>query len=294
MIWWLPRFLWRTRPAQAAPGTWLLRVQRPRLTRITTLVASLWLAALATGIATAASSGVPEPEHVVVVVLENHSFDEILGTGQAPFLDFLATHGATFTRSIAVAHPSQPNYFALFSGSTQGVGDNGTYSLAAPTLAGSLQAAGKSFVGYAERDSPRKHNPWESFAGSEDVEQDMSAFPSDFARLPTVSFVVPNLNNNMHDGSIAEGDAWLRQHLGPYADWCPGHNSLLIVTFDEPSHEGTRIPTVFFGGAVKPGLYGEQISHYSVLRTIEAMYGLPLLGESARVSPIVDVWVVHK
>jgi len=258
------------------------------------VAATLSLPVLVAGMATAASSRVPEPEHIVVVVLENHSFSEILGTGEAPFLDYLATRGAKFTRSFAVAHPSQPNYFALFSGSTQGVRDNGPHSLAAPTLAGSLQTVGKSFVGYVERDSPRKHNPWESFVESEDVEQDMSKFPSDFAQLPTVSFVIPNLDHDMHDGSIAEGDAWLRQHLGPYADWSQSHNSLLIVTFDEARRGDARIPTVFFGAAVRPGLYDEQINHYSVLRTIETMYGLPLLADSTQATPIADVWAVHE
>jgi len=259
-----------------------------------TIAATLSLPVLTAGTTTAASSRVPEPEHIIVVVLENHSFNEIFGAGEAPFLDYLATHGAEFTKSFAVAHPSQPNYFALFSGSTQGAKDDRPYSLTAPTLAGSLHAVGKSFVGYVERGSPRKHNPWESFAESDDVEQDMSRFPSDLAQLPTVSFVIPNLDHDMHDGSIAEGDAWLRQHLGHYADWCNGHNSLLIVTFDEPHREGARIPTVFFGAAVRPGVYAEQIDHYSVLRTIEAMYGLSLLGDRTHTTPIADVWVVHE
>ena len=249
---------------------------------------------LAADSAVAASSRVPEPEHVVVVVLENHSFDEVLGTGEAPFLDHIATYGAKFTKSFAVAHPSQPNYFALFSGSTQGVNDNGPYSFAAPTLAGSLRTVGKSFIGYVELGSPRKHNPWESFADSEGVEQDMSSFPSDFAQLPTVSFVIPNLDNDMHDGSVAEGDAWLRQHLSSYAEWSRNHNSLLIVTFDEPGREGGPIPTVFFGAAVRPGSYDEQINHYSVLRTLEAMYGLPRLGDDTQATPIGDVWAVHE
>lgn len=118
---------------------------------VSTTASMLWLPVLAAGMATAASHRMPEPEHIVVVVLENHSFDEIIGTGESPFLDYLGTHGAEFTKSFAVAHPSQPNYFALFSGSTQGVKDNRPYSLVAPTLAGSLHAVGKSFVGYVMR-----------------------------------------------------------------------------------------------------------------------------------------------
>lgn len=233
----------------------------------------------------------PTPDHVVLVVLENHSFADIMGGDRAPFLSGLAERGASFTNAFAVAHPSQPNYFALFSGSTQGVGDDRRHDVDAPTLAATLRAAGRSFAGYVEQGSPRKHDPWRSFADSRGVERDVAAFPSDFDELPTVSFVVPNLENDMHDGTVEDGDAWLRRHLGAYADWCAGTNNLLIVTFDEDNgKEGNRIPTVFFGGPVRPGLYGERIDHYSVLRTIEAFYGLSPLGESASAAPIADVW----
>ena len=71
------------------------------------------------GILTAQS--LPRPSHVVVVVEENHSYSEIINSPQAPFINTLASEGALFTSSYAVAHPSQPNYLALFSGSTQGI-----------------------------------------------------------------------------------------------------------------------------------------------------------------------------
>jgi hypothetical protein len=102
---------------------------------------------------------VPTPDHVVVVVMENRSFSEIIHGREAPFIADLATRGALFTNSFALAHPSQPNYFALFSGSTHGIADNNVYALHAPTLAGALRMAGKSFVGYVERGSPRHHRP---------------------------------------------------------------------------------------------------------------------------------------
>jgi acid phosphatase len=106
-----------------------------------------------------------------------------------------------------------------------------------------------------------------------------------------VSFVVPNLKHDMHDGSIEDGDAWVRQQLGAYADWCANMNDLLIVTFDEDNgHDGNRIPTVFFGGPVRPGQYDREINHYTVLRTIEEFYGLPPLGRTGLEEPIIDIW----
>src|SRR3954471_13095255 len=95
------------------------------------------------------------PHHIVLIVEENHGFSEIIGNPQAPFINKLANEGVLFTNYRGVAHPSQPNYFALFSGSTQGVTDNKEYLLASPTLAGQLQRSGYSFAGYAERNSPR-------------------------------------------------------------------------------------------------------------------------------------------
>ena len=76
----------------------------------------------------AADNSLPQLDHVVVVVLENHSFDQIIDPNRAPFIYRLATGGALFVNAFAVSHPSQPNYFALFSGSTQGVRDNNDYN----------------------------------------------------------------------------------------------------------------------------------------------------------------------
>jgi len=247
---------------------------------------------LAFYVQTASAAGnLPRPDHVVVAVMENHALGEIVDPDRAPFIDFLAKGGALFVNAFAVLHPSQPNYFALFSGSTQGVQDNRRYTFDAPTLAGALGKAGKSFIGYVETGSPRQHNPWESFANSRDVERNLSEFPSDFSALPTVSFVIPNLDHDMHDGSVRDGDAWLKAHLGAYALWAKTHNSLLIVTFDEDDyHAGNRIPTIIYGARVNPGQYAERISHYSVLSTLLAMYAVAPFAEAATTPPISAIW----
>ncbi|RUW85200.1 alkaline phosphatase family protein [Mesorhizobium sp. M1E.F.Ca.ET.063.01.1.1] len=233
----------------------------------------------------------PKYDHIVVVVMENHSFDQIVRPGVALYLQKLAKNGALFTNSHGVAHPSQPNYLALFSGSTHGIRDDGLHEVAAPNLATRLHSAGKAFSGYAEARSPRKHNPWESFANAKATGKSMNEFPLDFARLPAVSFVIPNLANDMHDGTIAQADTWLKAHLGNYANWARSHNSLLIVTFDEDDYRlGNRIFTVLYGARVKPGRYVERIDHYTVLRTIEDIEGTAPLGATVVKKAIVNAW----
>jgi phosphatidylinositol-3-phosphatase len=239
----------------------------------------------------ARAATVPRADHVVVVIMENHAYAQIMDGKAAPYIHALAAQGANFIQSFAVAHPSEPNYFALFAGSTEGITDDGTYDLDKPTLAGALAAAGKSFAGYAERGSPRKHNTWESFADARGTGRDFAAFPADFATLPTVSFVIPDLDHDMHDGSVADGDAWLRRALDPYVRWALGHDDVLVLTFDEDDHSAAnRIPTIILGGQVKPGTYDERIDHYTVLRTIAALAGVPPVGESAKRAPIADIW----
>jgi len=259
-----------------------------------------------TATASAQAGRVPRPLHTVVVMMENHAYSEVIGNPAAPFLNQLARQGAVFTHSYAITHPSEPNYLALFSGSTHGVTDDSCpVELTAPNLAADLIAAGKTFAGYAE-DLPatgsqvcsageyaRKHVPWADFRnvpGS--VSVPFSRFPAaDLARLPTVSFVIPNLCNDMHDCSVATGDSWLRTHLSAYARWAMTHDSLLIITWDEDDgSQSNQIPTIFAGQLVLPSRYAERITHYSVLATLEAAYGLPRDGSAAAATPITNIW----
>jgi hypothetical protein len=109
--------------------------------------------------------------------------------------------------------------------------------------------------------------------------------------LPTVSFVVPNLNDDMHDGTIAQGDTWLQQHMNAYIQFAQTHNSLLIITWDEDdSSMSNQIPTIFIGQNVKQGQFSEHITHFNVLRTIEDLYGLTHAGAAANATPITDVF----
>jgi hypothetical protein len=239
-------------------------------------------------------------------MMENQSYAGVIGNPAAPFINWLARHGALFTNSHAQTHPSEPNYLALFSGSTQGVTDDSCpHTFTGPNLASELAAAHGTFTGYAESlpaAGPgvcttslyaRRHVPWASFANvPRSATKPMSAFPAGrYASLPTVSFVIPNVCDDMHSCPVATGDAWLKAHLAGYARWAMTHDSLLIVDWDEnDGSPGNQIPTIFVGQVVRPGRYGERVTHYRVLRTIEYLYRLPPLGAAARVQPIRSVW----
>jgi len=245
-------------------------------------------------------------QHVVVVVEENRSFGQIVGNPSAPYINRLAREGALFTNSHGVRHPSLPNYLAMFAGVTNTNGDGCPANIAhdAPNLATVLRDAnrGLSFVGYAESmpsagfqgcwagPYARKHAPWVEFSNvPASASLPLSALRS-FDRLPTVAFLIPNVDDDMHDGSIAAGDRWLEKHIAPLLAWGRTRGLLLILTWDEGFDPDNHIPTIFVGPMIKPGRYPERISHFSVLRTIEASFALPPTAGAAKVQPITDCW----
>jgi phosphatidylinositol-3-phosphatase len=254
------------------------------------------------------AAAIPTPAHVVIVIEENKAGPGIIGNKSAPYINALANNGAMMTQSFAVTHPSEPNYLALFAGSTFGLASDAcpVNGGAAPNLASELLAAGYSFGGFSE-DLPsvgstacvaghyaRKHVPWANFTNVPATNSmSFSAFTArpDYTSLPTVSFVIPNLDNDMHDGTIAQGDGWLQANLSAYANWAKANNSVLIVTWDEDDGgDNNQIPTIFYGAGVRTGNYAEPISHYNVLSTLEQMYGLNKTGLAADAPAISDIW----
>jgi len=263
------------------------------------------IAALSGAAGPAAAGKVPVPDHVVIVMEENHGYSEIIGSASAPYINSLADSGALFTKSYAITHPSQPNYLDLFSGSNQGVTDDSCpHTFTTRNEERGLRAVGLTFKGYSEGlpgkgsevctsgEYARKHVPWTNFTNDPaKTNLPFTRFPTNYAKLPTVSWVIPDLRDDMHDGSIAQGDTWLENNLSAYVTWAMSNNSLLIVTWDEDDgSENNRVATIFVGPMVKSGQYSENINHYTVLRTIEAMYGLKPVGGSRGIKPITDVW----
>jgi hypothetical protein len=250
-------------------------------------------------------AGVPHPDHVVILVLENHGYGQVIRNSQAPYISSLVDGAANLTQSYAVTHPSEPNYLALFSGSTQGLtNDSCPHTYSAANMGQQLIAANRTFAGYSESMPAdgytgctsgryaRKHNPWVNFTNvPASSNLTYSRFPTDYTTLPTVSYVVPNMCNDMHDCGVSTGDTWVKNNLAGYIAWAKTHNSLLILTFDEDNRlSGNRIPTLIVGQPAKPGTYPQRVTHYGMLRTLQNMYGLPCLANSCTATPITDAW----
>ena len=258
----------------------------------------------------------PQPDHIIIVIEENHAYDQIIGNSSAPYINSLAqdTLGALFTNFYAETHPSQPNYLWFFSGDNQGVTDDNVPNdtpFTTPNLGASLLQASLTFGGYSE-DLPyvgfqgsssgsykRKHNPWVNWQGNNtngipaSLNMPLTYLPANLDSLPKVSFVIPNQDNDMHSGSIAQGDAWLQTNLDGYIQWAKTHNSLFILTFDEDNGgSGNQIVTIMVGQMIMQGQYGQHLNHLNLLRTIEDMYDLPPAGSSADSTSITNCWNV--
>jgi acid phosphatase len=260
-----------------------------------------------TGHAAAGSDANPVPRfaHILVVVEENRSYADVIGSPSAPYINRLAADGALLTRSHGVRHPSEPNYLALFSGSTHSLTDDSCpHRYGTRNLGSQLRAHGMRFVGYAESlpgagylgcyagPYARKHAPWTNFSDlPAALGRPMRAFPTDYRKLPQLAFVIPNLDHDMHDGTVRAADTWLRNHIGGYVRWARTHNSLLVLTWDEDDRSaGNHIPGVLVGAHVRQLRYAGHVDHYRLLRTLEAAYRLPALGVAANRRPIATIW----
>jgi hypothetical protein len=256
--------------------------------------------------ATSTASTAAGPTHIWLIVLENRSYGEVIGNRSAPYFNELAARFALATNYHAVARPSQPNYLALISGSTQGVTDNGAYTLTAPTLLDQLDVAQRSwrifaenvpsgcFTGASGSGGPdgqgtyaRKHEPAISF-------RSVSADPARCMRITNLSafdpgaadfsLVIPNLCHSMHDCSTAEGDRWLASfapRIVDSAEWRSG--GILLITFDEADGRDAsqHVPLIVASPLAAPGTRITQAAtHYGLLRTIENAWRLPCLAQS--------------
>ncbi len=277
-------------------------------------VVLLVVAAVSLRGAGASVPALPAFDHVVVVVLENKDQKDVLGNRSAPYFNALAARYVVLSRYGGVAHPSLPNYLALVSGSTQAIRSDCTSCVvSARNLADTLGHAHRTWKTYAEGlPAPgftgpssgrylKRHVPFLYFRDVlasrsrrrrvvplRQLSRDLAAH-----RLPSFSLVIPDACHDMHDCSVAVGDAWLRRFLRPLLRSPALARSVVFVVTDEPRGSRPRapVPALALGPLVEPGSrYTARSSHYGLLRTIEDSWGLPALGRSARTSPITGFW----
>jgi len=240
--------------------------------------------------------------------MENHTSDAVLSSSAAPFEQEIARQCGSATRYRAVGSPSLPNYLAAISGSTQGVHDDAapaSHPVAGDNLFRQVTAAGGTARSYEEAMPDNchltgagryavKHNPQAYLVGAADraaCEHDDvplgtlagGALVDDLGagRLPTFSFVTPDLCNDTHDCAVSVGDAWLRDWVGlivSSATYAAGRTAVFVV-WDEP----TPMPLLVIAPTTPAGATSTvPFDHYSLLRTTEEMLGLPVgLGQAA-------------
>ncbi len=284
-----------------------MNVVSPTQSKGAALIVAL-AALLSAGRAQAAS--VPHLDHVIVVVMENKSYNQVR---VLPYTASLIAANSHCSNSFAITHPSQPNYIALWAGSLLGVNSNQCPAFGSPFSAENLghacEAAGLTWRAYSENLSAagsvlctndgmlytRKHDPWTNFNNLNHLnERPYSDLALDIANntLPNLVFVIPNNCNNTHDCALAVGDTWLSNNI-PAMVAAAGPNGCVILTWDEDdSASFNRILTVFAGPMVIPNFVSPgTVNHYNLVRTICDALGLAPFANAVTAAPITDVWV---
>lgn len=238
--------------------------------------------------------------HVFVIVMENRSYDQAMASS---YVAQLARRYAVATNYHAISHPSLPNYLALTSGSTWGIGDDNYHVLPAAGLGSELTTAGISWRAYAEGfngdclKSPYpyavKHNPFAYYGG--DCPSNvvaMTQLSDDLAgQTPRLVWLIPGLCNDGHDCSAETADTWLQQTvpeiLGSTA-WQEG--GVLFITWDEDdSGSDNHVATVIVAPTLKAHTSAADYDHYSLLATIEDRLGVPRQGRAVGAHAMTDL-----
>jgi hypothetical protein len=255
----------------------------------------------------------PTYTHVIWVWMENHSYNTIIGSSQAPYINKLAAKCGLATNYHNISHPSLPNYV----GATSGLGYSALQkfkpdcnpSAGCSTAAASIFGQGETWKAYEESmpsncdpvnsgEYAVRHNPppyFSTLAGCSTFDVPYSQLGADLAAgtLPAFSFVTPNVIDDMHDGTIADGDHWLAANLPTIlnsAEYRDG-STAVFLTWDEgeggtaqncatnTTDVGCHVATIVISPSTKPGARsGRLFNHYSLLGTAEQLLGLPKLG----------------
>ncbi|HEY2359629.1 MAG TPA: alkaline phosphatase family protein [Candidatus Angelobacter sp.] len=261
-------------------------------------------------------------DHVFLVVLENHSFGQVIGNPAMPYLNGLATAHSLAADYFANAHPSIPNYFMLTAGNLETFDDSFTGTVTDDNIVHALTGAGKTWkayiesipsVGYLGPDAGtylKHHNPFSYLSdvtGSATQAANMVPFSqlsSDLAAgsLANFVYILPNSQNDAHDcpgggtsctsdQQLAAADAWLKANIDPVINSPKFGNSVLIITFDESvttdvTNGGGQVMTVLVGPHVKTGFRSSTMyQHQSLLRTMLQLLSVSDMPGASAVAP---------
>lgn len=254
----------------------------------------------------------PTFAHVVLVVEENHSYGDVINNSSMPYLNSLAQQYGLATQYFANLHPSLPNYLMLTTGQMEATIDSFTGTIDDDNIVREFVNAGKSWKAYLESipsagylgNDAGPYVKWhDPFSYLSDVQNSstqaanlapFTQFASDLANnaLPQYSFVAPNLDDDAHDGTLAQADSWLQTNIAPLiANSAFQSSGLLIVVFDEGdqtdiSHGGGQVAWVLIGTKVKPGYKSTTFyQHQSLLRLIMASSGVDNFPGAAANAP---------
>jgi phosphatidylinositol-3-phosphatase len=256
-------------------------------------------------------------KHVIWIWLENHSYNAILGSSQAPYFNTLAKDCGLATNYHNVTHPSLPNYIAATSGlsysSIQKFLSDCSPSSSCDTSAKSIFGQGETWKSYEESmpsacdhsnsgNYAVRHNPavyYTTLSGCSSGDVAYSHLASDLAhnQLPAFSFITPNLIDDMHNGTVADGNSWMSRNLPTILNSAEYKNgsTVIFITFDEGSDVGSyadgehcatntsdtscHLPTFVISPSTKVGARsGTLFNHYSLLATAEQLLHLSKLG----------------
>jgi hypothetical protein len=271
---------------------------------------------------------VPDFSHIVLIVFEKSEYETVVDTIYMPYFNLLANSFTLLNQHYATAHPGLPNYISMISGNTFGITDDcelADCSINAPSLPDLIEGSGKTWKTYQD-DMPqpcyfsdtlryvRKHNPFVFFepirlnpercnrtvVPMTQMDADISA-----NTIPNFVFITPDICYSTHECTMELADGWLKEtdeKLYPALD-ATGEPYLIMVTWDEgqsdgsccglPEKAGGRVPTLLISPQVKSNFLDvTPYSHYSILKTISAAWGLPYLGHAADMETnlIVNPW----
>jgi hypothetical protein len=267
----------------------------------------------------------PHYTHVIWVMMENHSYNTIIGSSQAPYINSLASECGLATNYHNISHPSLPNYMAAtaglsYSGIQRFVSDcNPTGSCT--TTAKSIFAQGETWKAYEESmpsncdksnagEYAVRHNPppyYTTLAGCATKDVPYTQLAKDLAAntLPAFSFITPNLISDMHDGTVAQGDTWLSTNLpvifnsaayksgstAVFLTWDEGEGGTATRCATNTTDVGCHVATIVISPSTVPGTKSATLfNHYGLLGTTEQLLGLPKLGKASTAATLTSAF----